>query len=113
MNSARPLHMSRSGDHPIPRKPGLRKASARRFDADLQAARVLDAWMTKRGISNGDIAECLDVSESIVRDLRRRERPLHVGDLLTLPPRYALALLDELRAAVVTGALAVSTENHR
>jgi hypothetical protein len=66
--------------------------------AERCAATVLDAWMRRRGIHNAELAEAWGVSESIVRDLRTRERPLRIAHVLLLPTsarRALFALLED------------------
>lgn len=83
------------------RKPSLRERSPRLLAAGVAAANVLDAWMRRRGVSNCEIAETWGVSERVVRDLRSREKPLHVAHVLALPAQARRALLALLEDAEI------------
>ncbi len=94
----------RSGTYPVtpaPSGPGIRKPRCQQDDpvllaAERQAANVLDAWMRARGESNVSLARAWGISESIVRDLRTRHRPLTVGRILLLPRGRARSALFDL-----------------
>jgi hypothetical protein len=60
--------------------------------AERVAADVLDRWMKRRNVSNTELAETWGVSESIVRDLRTRRRPLRIAHVLLLPSAAKHAL---------------------
>ena len=57
-------------------------------------ANALDAWMRRRGVTNVELGEACDVSESIVRDWRLGQRPLQLRRLLRLPARFRRSLLE-------------------
>lgn len=87
-----------------PRKPQLAKTKPEMFQAECAAANALDQWMLRRGVSNVELAELWCVSESIVRDLRTRVRPLRVAHVLMLPVHARRALLAILEVVDVNAA---------
>lgn len=90
-----------TGSRPGIRKPSLAHRSPRLLAAGVVAADVLDAWMRRRGIGNAELAERWEVSERVVRDLRSREKPLHVAHVLALPRNARTALLALLDDAEI------------
>jgi hypothetical protein len=79
------------------RRPQLAERNPRLFAAGVAAANALDVWMRRRGVSNDELAERWGISESIVRDLRTRQKPLHMAHVLALPLSACNGLLDVLR----------------
>jgi hypothetical protein len=80
------------------RKPKLKLEDSLLLEAEKQAANILDTWMRARGETNVSLSETWGISESIIRDLRRRDRPLTVGRVMLLPKGRARSALFDLFA---------------
>lgn len=94
---------------PPPRRPGLRATSPERYEHMLVARDVLRAFVRRRRISERDLATCWCVSTKVVRDKLAGVLPIHLGEVLALPNRLCLDLLDEVRlVALARSALSSS-----
>lgn len=87
-----------------PRKPGLRSTCPRRYDAAMRARDLLRALVARRRISERELSECWGVSPRVARQKLTGEAPLHVGEVLLLPHRIALEVLDDVRVHLLTAA---------
>lgn len=63
----------------------------------LVARDILRAFVARRRITERELVECWHVSQRVVRDKLSGEAPLHLGEVLALPHRLSLELLDEVR----------------
>jgi hypothetical protein len=88
------------------RKPALAERAPELLAARLRAARILDEFCRRRGISTAELAEVWHCTEVAAREMRSGDRPLHVAHALALPKRHARALLDLLLTALDESAAA-------
>lgn len=97
-----------------PRKPGLRSTSPERYEQMIAARDVLVAYTQRRRISERELAESWGVSARVARQKLTGEAPLHLGEILALPTRLALELLDDVRSVVLTrSSLSAAGSSHR
>lgn len=90
-----------------PRRPALRSTSPERYEQMLAARDVLRALVQRRHISEREMAECWGVSARVAHQKLTGEAPLHLGEVMALPNRIALELLDEVRLVVLQRRAAV------
>lgn len=88
-----------------PRKPGLRSTCPHRYEQSIAARDVLRAFVTRRRVTVRELAECWGVSLHVAQHKLSGDAPLHVGEILSLPNRVALELLDDVRALVLSRSL--------
>lgn len=84
-----------------PASPGfaLRRPSA--FELLVATAAILRRLIDAGHVSVRDLAEWWQCPVSHAQDKLRAERPIHLGEVLALPDRLSLDVLDEARLVVL------------
>lgn len=82
------------------RKPGLRKCAPNRTANRGHAVVVLREWVTRRRVSQRDLADLFEMKKPEVERVLKAEGPLWVEAILNLPDSDALDMLDGLREIV-------------
>jgi dUTPase len=84
-----------------PRKPGLRATSPHRYEQAIAARDILCSFVARRRITERELAESWGVTPRVAREKLLGDKPIHLGEILSLPHRIALELLDEVRLVVL------------
>jgi len=82
-----------------PRRPAV---PPRRLELGVLAAKLVRDWTKKRRVSERDLAGVLEVSKKVADEMLVAEKHFAFRDVLALPDRDALDLLDELRLLILS-----------
>jgi len=85
----------------LPRRPALELVKPERYAAMIAARDILRGYVARRRISERELSECWQVNQRLVRDKLEGHAPIHLGEVLALPHRISLELLDEVRLVVL------------
>ncbi len=80
-------------------KPQLAERNPVMLEAENLVADILNDWMVRHCVTNTELAERWNISESIVRGLRYRKSPLRAAHLVLLPQRAKSELFALLERA--------------
>ena len=84
--SAKPLRRPSGSFVAMAPKPALMRQDPRGFVREQMVAKAFDMVLREEGIANTAIADMWGVSESVVRRVRCREKPLTLSKVQQLPP---------------------------
>lgn len=101
MIAARSLDIPPTTTGPIEaRKPGLARCAPNREANRGHVVTVLREWVSRRRVSQRDLADLFEVKKPEVERVLKAEGPLWVEAILNLPDSDALDLLDGIREIV-------------
>jgi hypothetical protein len=93
--------------HTALRKPGLKATSPERLEFMLAASEIVARLVSRGRVSVRDLALWWQCPASHAAEKIKGERPIHLGEVMALPDRFADDVLDEARMVVRARRLAV------